>query len=252
MNTACRQCHHQIYDLTRKGVHQSVARDHPRGAPVCSDCHGTHDVKATSQSPSRGAARCQSCHEQVFDIYAKSVHGAAVLAQGNPDVPTCADCHRAHDIRNPGVDEYRSRLPQICGNCHSDRERMARYNLSPHVVRSYLDDFHGVTLRFYAREKRSVREIAVCVDCHGVHDIRSTRGEDKQEIKQRLLDRCRRCHPQASAAFPDAWVSHWIPSPERAAIVYWIQWFYWILIPLMLLGLGLQVILHLWRYLVRR
>jgi hypothetical protein len=252
MNTACRQCHHQVYDLTREGVHQNVAERHPERRPVCSDCHGAHDVIPAAQAPARGARRCRSCHEKVFSTYANSVHGAALTEHENADVPTCADCHRAHDIRNPGIDRYRSHIPQLCGNCHSDRKRMARYDLSPNVVQSYLDDFHGVTLSFYAKEDRSVRKIAVCVDCHGVHDIQSTRGAHRKAIKQRLLERCRGCHPNATAAFPDAWVSHWIPGPKRASIVYWIQWFYWIVIPLMLIGLGLQVLLHFWRYVVRR
>ncbi len=129
---------------------------------------------------------------------------------------------------------------------------MKKYGLSPDVLSSYLDDFHGVTLRFYRKEKKDVRKIALCVDCHGIHDIKSSRGGDKAAVKRLLLTRCRRCHPRATAAFPDAWVSHWIPSPKRTPLVYWISLFYRLLIPLMIVGLGLQVALHFWRYAVKR
>lgn len=252
VDIACLRCHAKVAKLMRAGVHQRLTGDKAQRRPGCSDCHSAHAPRAHDVSGSTSSGRCRKCHTKVYDQYAKSVHGAAVRKADTRDVPTCADCHRAHDIRNPGSAGYRSRIPELCGNCHADRKRMKKYGLSPDVVRSYLDDFHGVTLRFYRKEKRSVRKIALCVDCHGIHDIASTRGKHKAAVKKRLLTRCRKCHPKASASFPDAWVSHWIPSAKRTPLVYWINWFYMILIPLMLVGLGLQVLLHFYRYVSKR
>ena len=185
-------------------------------------------------------------------MFASSVHGAAMATAGNRDLPTCSDCHRAHDTLQRGGASDRAQMHEMCGKCHSDGSRMKRFGLSPSVVKSYLDDFHGVTLKYYSKEKRSTRSIATCVDCHGIHDIHSAKGKQGKGIKARLLERCRSCHPNASVAFPDAWVSHWIPSPSRTPLVWAIQWFYRILIPLMFVGLGLQVLLHFWRYAVKR
>jgi len=251
-DVSCLACHAKVTKLMGEGVHQRLKGDRAQRRPSCSDCHRAHAPHAHVVSGRQSIARCRQCHSKVYDQYAQSVHGAAVLKSGSRDVPACVDCHRAHDIRNPGSKEYRSRIPELCGNCHADRKRMKKYNLSPNVVQSYLDDFHGVTLQFYRKEKRSVRKIAVCVDCHGIHDIQSTRGKNKVAVKKRLLTRCRSCHPKASAAFPDAWVSHWIPSATRTPLVYWINLFYMIIIPLMVFGLGLQVLLHFWRYAVKR
>jgi hypothetical protein len=109
-----------------------------------------------------------------------------------------------------------------------------------------------VTFKYYSKANKDSHKIATCVDCHGIHDIKSTRGSNRKEIKQRVLARCQKCHPKANIAFPDAWVSHWVPSLERAPVVYFINLFYKILIPMMILGLALQVLLHLWRYAIRR
>lgn len=252
MNRSCRSCHTAVHNLAEDGVHARLEGTRAGETPKCTDCHGSHDVLRSSQARASIAARCENCHQREHTKFAGSIHGAALFHEGNSDLPTCADCHRAHDTRHAGAARDRSRMHEMCGQCHSDRRRMVRYGLSSAVVTSYLDDFHGVTLRYYSKENRSLRRIATCVDCHGSHDIHSTKGSQATTMRSRLLERCRSCHPKASLSFPDAWLSHWMPSLERAPLVWGIHWFYRILIPLMFVGLGLQVLLHFWRYAMKR
>jgi hypothetical protein len=71
----------------------------------------------------------------------------------------------------------------------------------------------------------------VCTDCHGVHEI--SRVDDPQtglSLKENLLVRCQRCHPDATSDFPDAWLSHYVPSPEHYPIVFYVDLFYRIFI----------------------
>jgi hypothetical protein len=133
---------------------------------------------------------------------------------------------------------------------------MGKYGLSTDVVKTYLSDFHGVTLNFYRKQKEVLlkpgRPIAVCTDCHGTHDIASDADTDPLIVKGRLLNRCQKCHPEATENFPDAWLSHYEPTLEKAPIVYLVNLSYRIFLPVMVVGLILQILLHIWRYAVNR
>jgi hypothetical protein len=110
---------------------------------------------------------------------------------------------------------------------------MARYGLSTAVLRTYVADFHGSTVTLFRKEHPDQQtNKPVCYDCHGLHDIPHTRDPQKGlKIKANLLKTCQQCHPAAADNFPDAWMSHFIPSRERTPLVYWAGWFYRILIP---------------------
>jgi hypothetical protein len=146
----------------------------------------------------------------------------------------------------------------MCGDCHANEEVMAPYGLSTAVLSSYLEDFHGATLTFYRKTPEQSRRIAVCTDCHGIHDIVSTRLVREKDssltgaIEDNLLERCRKCHPEASGNFPRSWTSHYQPSLSHTPLVYLVTVFYRFIIPFMVVGLCLQVALHLWRYAVNR
>jgi len=66
------------------------------------------------------------------------------------------------------------------------------------------------------------------------------------------LKRCQKCHADATANFPDSWVSHYEPNIKKAPMVYLVDLGYKIFIPFMIIGLLLQIVLHLWRYAVNR
>jgi len=275
---SCRRCHFDKYTRSLEGIHYAQLSKGNQNAPVCVDCHGAHSVQSGVRDKISSAARCRQCHSEIFDTYAKSVHGTVLLkglkaastgpAESNgshlpndiqaaitdysQDVPVCADCHRAHDVLDPHAADFRNRTPEMCGNCHGDKELMTRHGLSTSVVDSYLEDFHGVTLSFYKEQGYSVRRIAVCTDCHGIHDIARTDGPDSLMVKENLLQRCRNCHPDAQANFPDSWLSHYEPNMQHASLVWLVNLIYDIFIPFMIVGLVLQILLHIWRYAVNR
>jgi hypothetical protein len=60
-------------------------------------------------------------------------------------------------------------------------------------------------------------------------------------VKANLLATCRKCHPDASTNFPEAWLSHYIPTRERTPLVYWAHVAYNILIPGVAGGMALFV-----------
>ncbi len=238
--TSCQQCHEEQYKKTLDSVHQTALAAGNKKAAVCADCHDPHtqrkltgeDGKLLPAARLAIPATCATCHAAISAQYQGSVHGAA-LVTGNPDVPSCIDCHGVHDIREATTAAYRLQSPRICADCHSDDKRMAKYQLSTQVLRTYVADFHGSTVTlFQRRHPDQLTNKPVCYDCHGIHDIASKSDPRKGLlVKANLLQTCRKCHPDASTSFPDAWLSHYVPTRERNPLVYWSRVGYDILIP---------------------
>ena len=253
---SCRRCHFDKYSKTLESIHYTMLSKGNLKAPVCTDCHGSHSIARGNRERSLTTKRCQGCHAATYEVYAKSVHGKALFDEHNQDVPVCIDCHKAHDIIQAHSLDYREKIPAMCSNCHANKAVMDRYGLSTDVVKTYLSDFHGVTLGFYRKQRETqdkpARPIAVCTDCHGTHTISSTRGTDAAILKANLVKRCQQCHKNAPKNFPDTWLSHYEPSLSSAPLVFMVNTLYKIFIPVLVIGLFLQILLHIWRYAVDR
>ena len=240
--TVCQVCHEENYKKQLDSIHQKTVASGNKEAAVCTDCHNPHTQtriteastgKVSSQARVRIPETCARCHGKIAAAYRGSVHGSALLGEGNLDVPTCVDCHGVHNIADPRTASFRSASPALCAGCHTDRAKMKRYGLSTDVLRSYVADFHGTTVTLFQKEHPDqMSNKPVCFDCHGVHDIASKNDPTKGlRVRENLLRACQKCHPGASANFPDAWLSHYIPSPEKTPLVYWVNAFYRLVIP---------------------
>jgi len=253
----CRRCHFDAYSKVSESIHYAKLSEGNLEAPTCIDCHGGHAVSPVSENRLSVAQTCKTCHGGVYDVYAKSVHGSALLKENNKDVPICTDCHSSHNVKDASSSEFHDTIPGLCAKCHSNAALMGKYGLSADVVKTYLSDFHGVTLGLYQKEAQKRyqpdRPMAVCTDCHGTHGIAGVSGTaDMQALKKTLQKRCQTCHTGAGENFPDAWLSHYKPSLSNAPVVFIVEQFYKIMMPLMVVGLLFQVFLHIWRYLVSR
>ena len=136
--TTCGQCHDQISKEYKQSIHgQAVAKGNWQ-APVCTDCHGIHSIKAHTDPNSPvsaqnvGPATCARCHEgmrlsQEFGMearrettYLASYHGLASRG-GSQVVANCASCHGTHSIfpsSDPRSTINRANLVRTCGQCH--------------------------------------------------------------------------------------------------------------------------------------
>jgi hypothetical protein len=251
---SCQRCHAGEYDQTMDSTHFAALQRGNLNAAICTDCHTAHEVKQLTDRQTGELLpealtwipeTCAQCHNAIYQKYLTSVHGSALIGEGNPDVPTCIDCHGVHSIEDPTTAAFRLRSPQMCASCHTDSQRMAEYDLSTEVLRTYVADFHGSTVTLFERYTPDAEtNKPVCYDCHGIHDIRSTADPEKGlSVRENLLLRCQACHPDATVNFPDAWLSHYIPSPERTPLVYYVDLFYRFFIPGVLGGMAVLVAL---------
>jgi predicted CXXCH cytochrome family protein len=243
----CYRCHFEQYTRSLDSTHFDAMATGNAAAAICTDCHTAHAVTSLTGQRKQIAGICANCHRDIYDAYAQSVHGAALL-EDNPDVPSCIDCHGVHDISSATTAAFRSNSVKLCSSCHSNKSLMSKYGISSDVSKTYLDDFHGKTVGFYQDQSPSVwPDVAVCTDCHGVHDIKRPDDPGSSVVKANLVATCRRCHGDATTNFPSAWLGHYEPSIDKAPIVFFVKQYYRILIPLMVAGLGLNVALDLWR-----
>ena len=263
MYTTCKQCHSGNFEKTLDSVHQKALEEGNKNAAVCSDCHNPHAQQRLTHPDTRQLLprahvqipqTCARCHSEIYDQYKKSVHGAALLENINPDVPACIDCHGVHNIPDPTTAAFRLRSPELCAKCHTDPTRMSKYGISTQVLNTYLADFHGTTVTLFEKQTPDqVTNKPVCFDCHGIHDI--ARPDDPQkglQVKENLLQTCQKCHPDATPNFPDAWLSHYDPSPDKNPLVYYVNLFYKIFIPGVIGGMALFVASDIGRRLIKR
>jgi cytochrome b subunit of formate dehydrogenase len=133
----CAKCHNDVKQQYVQSIHgQAIARGNWQ-APVCTDCHGIHTIKAPKDANSSVAAgnvkdTCASCHEGVrlskeFGVpggrvtsYMASYHGLASEV-GSSTVANCSSCHGVHNIlpsSNPHSMVNHANLAKTCGQCH--------------------------------------------------------------------------------------------------------------------------------------
>ncbi len=252
--TTCKNCHADQYNKTLDSVHEKALAGGNQNAAVCTDCHNPHQQqrltdKQTGQLLPDARLQipktCARCHSAIYNTYKNSVHGGALTNAGNQDVPTCIDCHGVHNIQNPTDAAFRNDIPQLCAKCHTDPQIMNKYGISTQVLNTYVADFHGTTVTLFEKVSPDTpTNKPVCTDCHGVHDI--SKVDNPQTgiaIKQNLLGKCQRCHPDVTtASFTDAWMSHYVASPTKFPLVYYVNLFYKFFIPAVIGGMLLFVV----------
>ena len=134
----CGQCHTDIEKTYEASIHgQEIAKGN-LDAPVCTDCHGEHNILQPSNPNSPVAYQnvstqvCSPCHSSVkltrkyglspdrFKTYMSSYHGLA-LEGGSTIVANCASCHGVHNIlpaSDPKSTINKKNLAKTCGKCH--------------------------------------------------------------------------------------------------------------------------------------
>ncbi|MCO6437933.1 MAG: cytochrome b/b6 domain-containing protein [Phycisphaerae bacterium] len=212
--TKCLACHHAEYvpDLPKQVVPFSAS---VHGDLDCTDCHAGIEQLAVPESlPPKKPPHpihlppvdCGDCHDDEAALY--TMHGPGVVGK-NPDIPTCARCHGAHDILSPSDPRSHvnpDRLPDTCRRCHGKVDLAKKYyQLSAAFVSTYHISVHGTS----AIPGSSVA--ATCEDCHAAAGSNGKRSahlilgpaSPKSSIYYfNIPNTCGRCH---KAIVKDYW-----------------------------------------------
>jgi cytochrome b subunit of formate dehydrogenase len=134
----CSKCHADVTKVYDESIHGKAILQGNADAPVCTDCHGEHQILAPTNPRSRVSARnvsvevCASCHSSVqltqkyaiagerFKTFEDSYHGLA-SREGSTAVANCASCHGYHNIKpssDPTSTVNKANLAVTCGKCH--------------------------------------------------------------------------------------------------------------------------------------
>jgi predicted CXXCH cytochrome family protein len=250
---SCQKCHSANYEKTLDSMHGQVAEAGNQEAPICTDCHGAHDVKDPTQPRKLVSETCGNCHTEIYTAYKQSVHGKAVIEENNTDVPVCTDCHGVHNIHDPRTEQFRIQTPELCAGCHANQELMDKYGLSSDVYSIYKLSWHGIDVSvFKARWPTIWHDSAVCTDCHGIHNILPSKDPASSVNPNHLLATCQKCHPTAGPNWTGAWTGHNQISLERTPFVYYVNSFYKLFSPVVLGFSILYVILQILRSTIER
>ncbi|MBI5864143.1 MAG: Rieske 2Fe-2S domain-containing protein [Planctomycetes bacterium] len=152
----------------------------PQGAQFTESIHGH-------------ALRCQDCHGGDSDYRvetADKTRFAAYFSTTKPAAPLNEKFDHGERFRGKPA---RKDVPTSCGECHSDVARMNPYGLRTDQLSSYWVSGHGKRLKETGDE-----HVAVCIDCHGAHDIYKHDSPKSRIYFQNVPTTCGRCHADAS------------------------------------------------------
>jgi cytochrome b subunit of formate dehydrogenase len=194
----CSTCHSDEMAQYLQSIHGRALTGGDADAPGCADCHGSHTIlpasnPASSIHPQKVVGTCARCHSDLelvkkhdiaakapVDAYMKSVHGRALLVDGNADAPTCSTCHPAHTMlppSDPASTINRMNIPMTCSMCHAD------------IAEVYGQSIHGTAAA------SGMSDSPVCTDCHGEHDIKGPDDPQSSVFPANIAKTtCTRCH----------------------------------------------------------
>ncbi|MFA6601100.1 MAG: cytochrome b/b6 domain-containing protein [Candidatus Omnitrophota bacterium] len=212
-----------------KGVIQSA---------ICTDCHGSHDLHSPANPKSKIFKRnipstCGKCHENVFKIYERSIHGKAAL-EGKREAPVCTDCHGEHMIKSrldPSSLTFPTAISErVCGNCHAAERVTSKYRLPADRLKTYRESYHGLA------SKMGMLTVANCASCHGAHDVLPSSDPLSSVNKVNLPKTCGKCHPNVGEQLAKGYV-HVSASPTSNQVIFYVTCFYVALIFLVIGGM---------------
>jgi hypothetical protein len=147
---------------------------------------------------------CLDCHSAMpaplgvtQDKFSQDIHAQKGL--------TCTSCHGGDaSSYDPTVAMGRKagfkgkidhrQIPELCGSCHSDPNFMRQYD--PSLRTDQLAEYH--TSVHGKRLAAGDTKVAVCIDCHSVHDIRPPSDPRSTVNPVNVATTCSRCHSDAS------------------------------------------------------
>jgi hypothetical protein len=202
----CAACHDAAvkeYDAT---AHAKARNGGNMVAATCSDCHGKHDIRKSSDEKSRTfytkvEETCAACHGNdelvqkahmpggnIQKAFHDGIHDKAIHAKGAAaKAPNCASCHGAHKIRGKSDEDSRTtreHVAEMCGACHQQ------------VYSRFSSSMHG------QMHQAGNSAAPTCIDCHSAHGIQS-HGSAQWQVD--VIKECGNCHGGLLTTYRDTY-----------------------------------------------
>lgn len=159
-------------------------------------------LAAAATAPAQDNITCVACHGSLDPPY------KVTSEQFSHDIHfqkglTCASCHGGDPTKadmeamskSAGFKGKitRDQIPALCGGCHSDAAYMRKYNpsLRTDQLSQYKTSVHG------KKFAQGDGKVAVCTDCHSVHDLRPASDVTSKVHPLNIAKTCARCHADA-------------------------------------------------------
>jgi len=213
-NRDCLTCHGDPQLVAEKDgqtvslyVDEAAYSTSKHAGTACAQCHT--EVSVSHVRPCETIVNpvdCSVCHAEEVAEFRSSTHGK-LLAEGDPDAPSCTDCHDRHATQDnewPSSPTFARNVPNLCGRCHRAGEKAAARIQSDvdDILGSYFDSIHGKGL-----VESGLVVTATCADCHSAHaelppsDPASTVNPDN------IAHTCGTCHNGIEETFKTS--IHW-------------------------------------------
>ncbi len=202
----CSSCHTAVQEDYQKSVHGILAAKNDPNAPVCKECHSTHNIlgKDDPKSPifalnipnlcgtchregEKAAVRYKGKEKEIINNYTESIHGKGLLKSGLTVTATCTDCHTSHKElphSDPTSSVNSVNIASTCGNCHHGiQEKFEKSIHSPLV-------------------SKTDKTLPTCENCHSAHKIKRA---DSEGFKLTIMNQCGYCHEEIAKTYFDTY-----------------------------------------------
>ncbi len=203
-NSTCLSCHGVEGMTSEKGADIYVDAGKfgkgVHGSFTCDTCHA--DIKGYPHPKTVQKVDCSTCHADQVKQLASSVHGK-MRRNGDPEAPTCQNCHGVVHYAVPASDPASSvskkNLPDTCATCHSDPAFLSKHNIPfAKPVEAYRMSVHGRAVL------AGNENAATCSDCHGSHQILPPSDQRSRISHWNVPSTCGTCHQQIKSVYMDS------------------------------------------------
>lgn len=177
---------------------------------TCTDCHTAHrelphSNPLSSINPANIPATCGNCHHGIQEKFEKSIH-SSLVSKSDKNLPTCENCHSAHQIIRADSEGFKHIIMIQCGNCHEE------------IAKTYFETYHGKVSQL------GYTKTAKCYDCHGAHDILPVENPASHLNRKNVVETCKKCHASANRQFAGYFTHATHHDPHKYPWLFWTFW----------------------------
>ncbi|HEY4755067.1 MAG TPA: hypothetical protein VIH28_03320, partial [Ignavibacteriaceae bacterium] len=177
---------------------------------TCTDCHTAHrelphSDPLSSINPANIPTTCGNCHHGIQEQFEKSIH-SSLVSKSDKKLPTCENCHSAHQIIRADSEGFKHIIMIQCGNCHEE------------IAKTYFETYHGKVSQL------GYTKTAKCYDCHGAHDILPVENPASHLNRKNVVETCKKCHASANRQFAGYFTHATHHDPDKYPWLFWTFW----------------------------